>query len=186
MNDTSYTYADLYAGEDGITAYAQTDGMMTNYHDYAVDVTLTSPNGRVNSVQGALVNGTAAGAAFLGLDASDLGEYRAETTHRGWCYVAMTAFVLSWKWLVGTLGESETYYKDPVKVYGPPRQCYFQNTACSSETPTCTSGWGFGLDWDLCNFQYASVYYLTWNRLGMRNCLYVGLTSPAYGPGPCN
>lgn len=186
MEDTSYTYADLWADDSGVYAYAQTDGMMTNIHDYAVDVTLRSPAGRVNSVSGSLTNGTATGSAYLQLDLNDLGDYSAETRHWGWCYQSSSVFDIIWRFVVGTLSLRETYYTDPIREPGVPPRCYFRNTACwPGSRATCVGGWGLSLPWDLCDYQYAHVNYLVWTRFGYPNCIWVGLASPAYGPGPC-
>jgi hypothetical protein len=119
MDDTSYTYGDMWADDSGIYAYGQTDGVLTSIHDYAVDVQLSSP-GRQNIITGNLTNGTAASLAFLSWDTNDVGNYTASTTHRGWCYVGMTMFYLASGFYMGVVGESETYYTTPVHVQPVP------------------------------------------------------------------
>lgn len=182
MNDQSSTYIDSWGSSAGIYGYGATDGQAP-IHEYAVDVSISSPRGRRVSSTGVFGWGFVSNTILMAWDSSDLGDYEIRTEHRGWCSLGEVLFTLAWEFLIGKVGARQTYYKDPVPDAPYPGSCLYLNKACSSGTPTCTEGFVFVPEWE-CP-PYVLAEYLTYTRFFYTSCFKIAPGVEAPEPGPC-
>ncbi len=94
MTDRSSVYADSWSDSNYMYAYGSTSGSVPA-HRYAVDVRIASPTGRVATCTGYLRSGFVSTQCTLDWDYWDTDFYTAETTHRGYCTIALLAFELA-------------------------------------------------------------------------------------------
>jgi hypothetical protein len=94
MIENSSVYTDSWSDSTYMYAYGSTNGVLS-IHRYAVDVTITSPTGRVATCTGDLQSGFVSSQCALDWDYWDTDFYTAETTHRAYCTIAQVAFVLA-------------------------------------------------------------------------------------------
>ena len=181
MDDYSTTYIDSWASASGIHGWGETYGTMYPTHEYAVNVTITSP-GRTYSNNGGF-GSYGWNEVIMPWDSGDLGTYTVEAEHRGWCWAVMRSFAIALSFATATIGERLTTYRDPVRQ-GPPNSCFYLTLACQSGTPTCTGGWYFN-PWTYCP-DYLLVHFLTYTRFYQTFCWPVGKGEDwGGGPGPC-
>lgn len=184
MSDGSSTYIDTWASGSSVYGYGSTNGAM-GIHEYAVDITLTSPNGRQASSSGYLQQSwSVSNTVSLSWDQYDLGNYYISTTHRGYCIPSQVAFTISLRNLLGTAGTRQTTFTDPTTTYIP-GSCYYNSLACQGSSATCTSGNAITLSGDSCA-PYLIVNFLVYTVFFQTSCFPIGVGFGSSSPGNCN
>ena len=185
MNDGSSTYADTWGDSAyGILGYGSISHGLS-IHEYAVDVTITSPKGRQASATGyyGQLGASASNEAALPWDLADLGLYDISIHPRGWCSVAKIAFTFVASLLTGSVnGPFITYYTAAQKVT---YVCFWSTLAClPGTTPTCIDGTTLNVE-STCP-KFASASFMTYTVGVVKTCFVMNEVKPQTGPGPCN
>ena len=98
MNDGSSTYLDGWGDSSYMYGYGSTSGSIP-IHEYAVDVTITSPLGRTSSASSTSYrSGIVSKTAMLSWNWNDYGDYTINTTHKGFCTISYYYFILAQRW----------------------------------------------------------------------------------------
>ena len=185
MNDGSSTYADTWGDQAyGVLGYGSISHGLS-IHEYAIDVTITSPKGRKASATGSYgqLGASASNEAALPWDLTDLGLYDISIQPRGWCSIAKIGFTFVLSLITGLIAQPfVTYYTAAQMVAG---QCYWSTLAClPGTTPTCPDGTNY-YPYQTCPY-FVSARFFKYTVGVVSQCFtYIAKPKVETGPGKC-
>jgi hypothetical protein len=175
------SYADYDLSSDGGTVYgtiSYSDESSCTHGGYQAYVVMTGPNGARVDWGWNYAFGTEVSIPYDGD-----GDYQiTEDGYVDTCSCGGGGHPAGAGGLTWHLGHRTTYYTG-LQVATP--YCYYADTACSSGTPTCTTGTGYYIGYSDSCPNYSRADWLIGLKGTETRCL-VAVGTGASGPGPCS
>lgn len=146
MGDGSATYSDSWPSDSGVYGWGSTSGSESS-HDYAVEVSITSPNGRVVQNETAYQTGSVSNSVLMSWDSADVGEYTVVSRHKVYCRVWVLYFAIATLIVRPQVELRYTTYSNPVFVPDYPGElgtCQYTSVQCQGACQYSPPLWYLG------------------------------------------